>query len=257
LGRRLYSERVSEQRYAVDQEALRQHLPTLPDAALEARHHGAALRHLLQPAAVPVWQEGRDVFTTSTMRYGEPQSADYLDLSPRRQVQAGAAWPVRGVSRRLPRKPIRRPGVRIDRRRYDEPASWKRCHEFGHVMQAMLFFSFSRRRDNQHSGTSVERDFVECAVADVRGVGQPDGSLVLMRPQKKSLHDCPMIAESLVRHSAAKKFGSGSIRRKLPSQIRHGLSGARSRGKSQQGRRLKLDRPMRLFAKLPPRSRLL
>src|SRR5205085_9251110 len=76
-------------------------------------------------------------------------------------------------------------------------------HEFGHVLHGVL----SKTEYLQHSGTSVERDFVEAPSQMYEEWAARMESLSLMREHCSS---CPAIDEELVKRlRAAKKFGSG------------------------------------------------
>ncbi len=110
-----YRERLREQRYDVDQEALRGHFPTPPTLRwlLDISERLYGLR--FEAATVPVWHE--DVLYLDVRDAGSGQliGGIYVDLYPREgKYKHAAAWPVRGVSRRAGRKPI---SVLVARRR--------------------------------------------------------------------------------------------------------------------------------------------
>src|SRR5207247_10456470 len=76
-------------------------------------------------------------------------------------------------------------------------------HEFGHGLHGVR----SKTEYNQHSGTSVERDFVEAPSQMYEEWASRMESLGLMRNHCSS---CPVIDESLVKRlRSASKFGSG------------------------------------------------
>src|SRR6476469_820692 len=102
-----YRERLREQRYAVDQEALRLYLPTMPTVHwmldITQRLYGISFT----PATVPVWDDDVMYYDVDDISTGERLGGIYLDLFPRPdKYKHAAAWPVRGVSRRAGRKPI-------------------------------------------------------------------------------------------------------------------------------------------------------
>jgi thimet oligopeptidase len=199
-----YRERLREQRYAVDQEALREYLPTLPTLhwMLDITERLYGIR--FTPASVPVWHDDVMYYDVDDAATGERIGGIYLDLYPRAdKYKHAAAWPVRGVSRKAGRKPISVLVTNFDRVGLTHNELETLLHEFGHVMHGVL----SQTEYNQHSGTSVERDFVEAPSQMYEEWASRMESLMLMRNHCAS---CPLIDESLVqRIRAAKKFGSG------------------------------------------------
>jgi thimet oligopeptidase len=199
-----YRERLREQRYAVDQEALRQYLPTLPTLHwmldITQRLYGISF----SPATVPVWHDDVMYYDVDDAATGERIGGIYLDLYPRAdKYKHAAAWPVRGVSRKAGRKPISVLVTNFDRVGLTHSELETLLHEFGHVMHGVL----SQTEYNQHSGTSVERDFVEAPSQMYEEWASRMESLALMGNHCAT---CPVIDESLVqRIRAAKKFGSG------------------------------------------------
>ncbi|MEA2165037.1 MAG: thimet oligopeptidase [Thermoanaerobaculia bacterium] len=199
-----YRERLREKRYAVDQEALREYFPTIPSVHwmldITERLYGIRFR----PATVPVWHGDVLYYDVEDADSGERIGGIYLDLYPREdKYKHAAAWPVRGVSRRAGRQPISVLVTNCNRDGLTHNEVETLLHEFGHVMHGVL----SRTEYNQHSGTSVERDFVEAPSQMYEEWASRMESLVLMRDHCTS---CPLLDESLVqRIREAKKFGSG------------------------------------------------
>jgi thimet oligopeptidase len=199
-----YRERLREKRFAIDQEALRRYFPTGPavEWMLDISERLYDLR--FERAAVPVWHEDviyLDVLDRSTAEF---IGGIYLDLYPREgKYKHAAAWPVRGVSSKASRKPISVLVTNFDRTGLTHDELETLLHEFGHVLHGIL----SRTEYNQHSGTSVERDFVEAPSQMYEEWANRLESLQLLR---EHCADCPAIDESLVsRLTAAAKFGSG------------------------------------------------
>jgi thimet oligopeptidase len=199
-----YRERVREKRYAVDQETLREYFPTLPTVQwmldITERLYGIRFTE----AIVPVWHDDVMYYDVEDALSGERIGGIYLDLYPRAdKYKHAAAWPVRGVSRNEGRQPISVLVANFNRRGLTHSELETLLHEFGHVMHGVL----SRTEYNQHSGTSVERDFVEAPSQMYEEWASRMESLKLMRNHCAT---CPLIDESLVqRIRAAKKFGSG------------------------------------------------
>jgi thimet oligopeptidase len=199
-----YRERLREKRYAVDQEALREYFPTLPALQwmLDITQRLYGIR--FTAATVPVWHEEVIYYDVHDAASGERIGGIYLDLYPRAdKYKHAAAWPVRGVSRKAGRQPISVLVTNFDRVGLTHAELETLLHEFGHVMHGVL----SQTEYNQHSGTRVERDFVEAPSQMYEEWASRMESLVLMRNHCAT---CPLIDESLVqRIRAAKKFGAG------------------------------------------------
>jgi thimet oligopeptidase len=199
-----FRERLREKRYAVDQEALREYFPTMPCVKwmldITERLYGIQFRE----AVVPVWHDDVIYYDVDDAVTGERIGGIYLDLYPRDdKYKHAAAWPVRGVSRRAARKPISVLVTNFDRKGLTHSEVETLLHEFGHVMHGVL----SRTEYNEHSGTSVERDFVEAPSQMYEEWASRMESLALMRDHCTT---CPLVDESLVqRIRDAKKFGSG------------------------------------------------
>ncbi|MGZ4778178.1 MAG: M3 family metallopeptidase [Thermoanaerobaculia bacterium] len=199
-----YRERLRERRYAIDQEALRQYFPTAPTVEwmLDISSRLYSLR--FERVEVPVWDEDVMYLDVLDGQSGDFIGGIYLDLYPRDgKYKHAAAWPVRGVSRRWNRKPVSALVTNFDRDGLTHDELETLLHEFGHVLHGVLSYTDY----NQHSGTSVERDFVEAPSQMYEEWGSRMESLSLMRDHCPS---CPPIHPELVhRLDAAKKFGSG------------------------------------------------
>jgi thimet oligopeptidase len=199
-----FRERLREKRYAVDQESLRAYFPTAQTVRwmLEVSERLYGLR--FEEGTVPVWDHDvlyLDVYDGSSETF---IGGIYLDLYPREgKYKHAAAWPVRGVSRRAGRKPVSVLVTNFDRNGLTHSELETLLHEFGHVLHGVL----SRTEYNQHSGTSVERDFVEAPSQMYEEWANRMESLSLMRVHCAG---CPPIDESLVKRiRASKKFGAG------------------------------------------------
>lgn len=199
-----YRERLREKRYAIDQEELRRYFPTAPAVAwmLDISQRLYGLR--FERADVPVWHEDVIYLDVADAAGGERIGGIYLDLYPRDgKYKHAAAWPVRGVSRKLHRKPISALVTNFNRQGLTHDELETLLHEFGHVLHGIL----SSTEYNQHSGTSVERDFVEAPSQMYEEWASRIESLSLLQ---NHCSGCPPIDEPLVRRlTAAAKFGSG------------------------------------------------
>ncbi|MCU1348116.1 MAG: Thimet oligopeptidase, partial [Acidobacteria bacterium] len=199
-----YRERLREERFAIDQEALRAYFPTKAtiDWMLDVSERLYGLR--FERAGVPVWHPDVVYIDVRDAATGEFIGGVYLDLYPREgKYKHAAAWPVRGVSLKAGRRPISALVTNFNRDGLTHDEVETLLHEFGHVLHGVL----SQTEYNQHSGTSVERDFVEAPSQMYEEWAARMESLSLMR---NHCGDCPAIDESLVhRLNAAKRFGAG------------------------------------------------
>jgi thimet oligopeptidase len=199
-----YRERLREERFSIDQEALRRYFPTEPTVewmlAMTSRLY--AIR--FERVDVPVWHEDVGYLDVIDAATGELIGGIYLDLYPREgKYKHAAAWPVRGGSRRGGRKPISTFVTNFDRKGLTHGELETLLHEFGHVLHGVL----SATAYNQHSGTSVERDFVEAPSQMFEEWGC---RLESLRHIPEHCPECPAVDEALVgRLNAARRFGSG------------------------------------------------
>ena len=199
-----YRERLRERRYAIDQEELRKFFPTPPTVRwmldISERLYGVRFER----TEVPVWDEDVIYLDVLDAESGAFIGGIYLDLYPREgKYKHAAAWPVRGVSSRNGRKPISVLVTNFNRQGLTHDELETLLHEFGHVLHGVL----SNTHYLAHSGTSVQRDFVEAPSQMYEEWASRMESLSLLR---NHCVDCPAIDESLVeRLNAAKKFGAG------------------------------------------------
>ncbi len=199
-----YRERLREERYAIDQEALRAYFPTDPTVEwmldVSARLYGVRFER----AVVPVWHPDVIYLDVRDAAGGDFIGGIYLDLFPRDgKYKHAAAWPVRGVSLRAGRKPVSVLVTNFNRDGLTHDEVETLLHEFGHVLHGVL----SKTHYLEHSGTSVERDFVEAPSQMYEEWAGRMESLSLIRNHCAT---CPAIDEELVRRLvAAKKFGAG------------------------------------------------
>jgi thimet oligopeptidase len=199
-----YRERLREQRYSVDQEALRKYFPTRPTLQwmldISERLYGIRFKE----ESVPSWHEDVIYLDVLDSGSGELIGGIYLDLYPRAdKYKHAAAWPVRGVSRKAQRKPISTLVTNFNREGLTHDELETLLHEFGHVLHGVL----SQTEYNQHSGTNVERDFVEAPSQMFEEWATSMESLKLMREHCPS---CPTLDQAFVdRIRKAKKFGNG------------------------------------------------
>ena len=199
-----YRERLREQRFAIDQEALRQYFPTKTsiDWMLDVSERLYGIR--FERDEVPVWHESVIYLDVLDAADRSHIGGIYLDLYPRDgKYKHAAAWPVRGVSLKSQRQPISVLVTNFNAVGLTHDELETLLHEFGHVLHGVL----SKTEYLQHSGTSVERDFVEAPSQMYEEWANRMESLSLMR---EHCSECPVIEQELVdRLVAAAKFGSG------------------------------------------------
>jgi thimet oligopeptidase len=199
-----YRERIRERRYAIDQEELRKYFPTAPTVRwmLDISERLYGLR--FEQREVAVWHEDVLYLDVSDANDGSFVGGIYLDLYPRDgKYKHAAAWPVRGVSSRTGRKPISVLVTNFNRQGLTHDELETLLHEFGHVLHGVL----SNTHYVGHSGTSVQRDFVEAPSQMYEEWASRMESLSLLRDHCPG---CPEVDESLVeRLNQAKKYGSG------------------------------------------------
>jgi len=199
-----YRERLRERRFAIDQEELRKYFPTkgVVEWMLDITSRLYGVR--FERESVPVWHDDVIYLDVLDAASAVPIGGIYLDLYPRDgKYKHAAAWPVRGVSMRSGRKPISVLVTNFNRQGLTHDELETLLHEFGHVLHGVL----SATHYLEHSGTSVERDFVEAPSQMYEEWASRTESLGLMRNHCSS---CPVIDESLVKRlRSASKFGSG------------------------------------------------
>ena len=199
-----YSERLRERRYDIDQEALRKYFP-MPQTLDWVLHVSGRLFGItFQRASVPVWHEDVLYYDVKDAESGAFIGGIYLDLYPRDgKFTHAAAWPVRGVSRRVQRTPISVLVTNFDRKGLTHDEAETFFHEFGHVLHGVL----SETVYNAHAGTSVQRDFVE---APSQIFEEWTRRLDSLRTIRDVCPDCPVMDAPLVeRLNEARRFGQG------------------------------------------------
>lgn len=202
----LYLERLRKARYDIDQQALRKYFPSKATLGwvldLSSQLYGIEFK----PAMVPVWHS--EVLYYKVYNRGEstPIGALYLDLYPREgKYGHAAAFPIRGSSTRLGRKPVTALVTNFDRKGLTQSEVETLLHEFGHALHGVL----SNTRYVNHAGTQVERDFVEAPSQMYEAWARDPSTLALMQ---KHCRDCPTIDPELAaRLEAARMLGQGLL----------------------------------------------
>lgn len=200
-----WQEKIRKARFDVDQEALRRYFPT--DAAVKWTMGLAESLYGLsfKRQSAPVWHEDVLCFGVYDKASGAYLGSIYLDLFPREgKYGHAAAFPARGGSTLEGRKPVSVLVTNFNRTGLNGNELETLLHEFGHVLHGVL----SKTRYIEHSGTSVERDFVE-APSQMFEEWAYDGAALARLPQYCS-PACPAVDKAfLKRINQARKYGKG------------------------------------------------
>ena len=202
--RSYYMERLRQSRAQIDQESLRQYFPTTATRdwilAVTEQLYGVEFRR----AEVPVWHEDVEYYDLFDAASGEFLSGIYLDLYPRDgKFKHAAAWPVRGSSTLLGRKPYSVLVCNFDRQGLTQSEVETFYHEFGHGMHGIL----SNTRYVTHAGTSVERDFVEAPSQMFEEWARKRETLALLA---EHCDNCPTLSDDLIeRLGVARRLARG------------------------------------------------
>lgn len=201
-----YTEQLRQERYQIDQEALRTHFPTEPITDWAMYISGKLYGIRFAKADVPVWHEDvkyYDVFDTSTQ---ERLGGIYLDMYPRDgKYKHAAAFGVRDGSTLTGRKPISVLVTNFDRKGLTHRELETLMHEFGHVLHGVL----SKTHFKSHSGTNVSRDFVEAPSQMFEAwVRRPEALRTIPTVCKR----CPPLSDSQIqRLEQARLFAQGTF----------------------------------------------
>jgi thimet oligopeptidase len=199
-----YREKLNTERYKIDQEELRKYFPTGETLAWLIDTTEKLYGVKFTRAQVPVWHEDVQYYDVADTESGKFMGGVYLDLFPRDgKYKHAAAWPVRGVSKKAGRTPISVLVTNFDRKGLTHEELETFFHEFGHVLHGV----FSETEYNQHSGTGVQRDFVEAPSQIYEEWTRRYETLSTLKAHCPS---CPAIDTALVdRLNEARRFGAG------------------------------------------------
>ena len=153
-----WSEKLSKEKYQVDQEKLREYFPTQASQewlfAISSNLYGIEFK----PAKVETWQDEVEYYDVTDKKTGQLLGGLYMDKFPREGKYGHAAvFSVKGGSSLTNQKPISVLVTNFNRKGLNSDELETFVHEFGHALHGIL----SNTRYASQSGTSVERDFVE------------------------------------------------------------------------------------------------
>jgi len=202
-----YTERVRRARYAVDQEAFRQHFP--PQQSLQfalrlvERLMGVRYQRVEGAAA---WHPEVQTYAISDAASGASLGTLWVDLYPREgKFNHAAVWPLRSASSALGRQPQSALVVNFDRKGLTLDEMETLLHELGHAVHNNL----SATRFVQQAGTNVLRDFVEAPSQMLESWVYDKGVLALMA---EICPDCKPVPDALLAQAvAARRFSRGVL----------------------------------------------
>lgn len=200
-----WAEKLRKEKYSVDQEQLRAYFPV--DAsqkwmfAISEELYGIKFNR----KDVPVWHEEAEFYEVSDAKSGEYLGGLYMDKYPREGKYGHAAvWGVYGGSSLNDRRPISTLVTNFNRNGLNSDELETFVHEMGHALHGIL----SKTRYVDHSGTSVERDFVETPSQMFEEWARR--AETLSRVADYCVPDCPRVDEKLAnRLKDVKNFGRG------------------------------------------------
>lgn len=200
-----WSEKLRKEKYSVDQEQLRAYFPV--DAsqkwlfAISEELYGIKFNR----KDVPVWHPEAEFYEVLDAKSGEYLGGLYLDKYPREGKYGHAAvWGVYGGSSLNDRRPISTLVTNFNRNGLNSDELETFVHEMGHALHGIL----SKTRYVDHSGTSVERDFVE--VPSQMFEEWARRAETLSRVADYCVPDCPRVDDKLAdRLKEVKNFGRG------------------------------------------------
>lgn len=226
-----YLEQARQQRFAIDQEALRAYFPTAATVEWALAINQKLLGIRIERATAPLWHESveyYDVYDAADNRY---LGAMYLDLYPRDgKYKHAAAFSVRSGSRLLDRRPTSVLVTNFNAEGLSQNEVETLLHELGHVFHGVL----SNTWYGSHSGTEVKRDFVEAPSQMLEAWAQRYETLSQVAHY---CGDCPAISQQMVqRLEAARQFGQGSFyaRQHLYASFDMALATGQSEGSAQE-----------------------
>jgi len=199
-----YQEKVRRERYAIDQEKLRQYFPTAKaidyTLLVSQRLYGVTFKEV----KVPAWHPDVRYFDVLDAHTGKFMSGFYLDLFPREgKYSHAAAFPIRGASRIAGRTPLAALVTNFNREGLNHDELETLMHEFGHVLHNVL----SRTDYNQHAGSSVKIDFVEAPSQMFEEWARREQPLALFH---EVCPECPQLtSDDIARLEGARRFGRG------------------------------------------------
>lgn len=231
---RHFTERVRQERYAVDQEAFRAHFPPQRSLefvfALSQRLFGVRF----EPVEQALWHPQARAYAARDEN-GALLGTLFVDLFPRPdKYNHAAVWSFRNVSARSGRLPAAALVVNFDRQGLTLEELETLLHEFGHALHALL----SSTRYAIQGGTNVLLDFAEAPSQMLEDWVYDPAVLALF--QQVCSECAPVPREMIERAARARHFAKGVATTRQLIFARYDLA--------LHGRRA--EAPMKLWARM-------
>lgn len=153
-----YTERVKQQRFALDEERFRRHFPPQASVDFVMALSGKLFGVGFKPIEQSLWHPDAKAYAVTDAASGTTIATLYLDLYPRADKFSHAAcWGLRGSSTLVGRLPVAALVTNFDRNGLTIGELETLLHEFGHALHQTL----STTRYATNAGTNVKLDFVE------------------------------------------------------------------------------------------------
>jgi thimet oligopeptidase len=202
-----YSEKIKQNRYKIDQEALRKYFPTDASVAytllVSEKLYGVKFKEV-KLAPQNTWHKDVRYFDVNDAKTGKFVSGFYLDLFPREgKYGHAAAFPIRGVSMLANRTPLTALVTNFNRVGLNHDELETMMHEFGHVLHGVL----SKATYNPHAGTNTLIDFVEAPSQMFEEWVRREEALKLFA---KVCKECPKLDSDMIKRlDEARRYGRG------------------------------------------------
>ncbi len=202
-----YQEKIKQNRYKIDQEALRKYFPTDASVAytllVSEKLYGVKFVEVKLPPQ-NTWHQDVRYFDVTDARSGKFISGFYLDLFPREgKYNHAAAFPIRGVSLLSNRTPSTALVTNFNRVGLNHDELETLMHEFGHVLHGVL----SKTTYNPQAGTNTLIDFVEAPSQMFEEWVRREEALKLFAEVCK---ECPKLDGDMIKRlDEARRYGRG------------------------------------------------
>ncbi len=202
-----YQEKIKQNRYKIDQEALRKYFPTDASVAytllVSEKLYGVKFVEVKLPPQ-NTWHKDVRYFDVTDAKTGKFISGFYLDLFPREgKYGHAAAFPIRGVSTLANRTPSTALVTNFNRVGLNHDELETMMHEFGHVLHGVL----SKTTYNPQAGTNTLIDFVEAPSQMFEEWARREQALKLFATVCK---DCPTLDSDMIKRlDEARRYGRG------------------------------------------------
>lgn len=239
-----YQEKIKQNRFKIDQEALRKYFPTDASVAytllVAEKLYGLKFVEVTLPPQ-NTWHKDVRYFDVTDGKTGKFISGFYLDLFPREgKYGHAAAFPIRGVSTLAKRTPSTALVTNFNRVGLNHDELETLMHEFGHVLHGVL----STTTYNPEAGTNTLIDFVEAPSQMFEEWARREQALMLFATVCK---DCPKLDSDMIKRiDEARRYGRGLryARQHLFADFDMALAGEKSASAIDVWKRLESATPL-------------